>query len=124
MTAPLNFFDWLEDTRELQADSFGVDPSELEGDEFAEYVRNNVLAAQVELGEFIQELPWKPWKSFNGRPVADAPRDRAVEELADVLHFIANLFVALRVSGRELTRVYQAKQQVNRDRMAAKEESR
>lgn len=121
MTAPLNFFDWLYDTRELQVEAFGVNPGLLEGGEFAEYIRWNTLAAQVELSEFVQELEWKPWRDGNGRPSPEA-RERAVEELVDVLHFIANLLVANRVSGHELTRAYRAKQQVNRERQAGQAE--
>lgn len=121
MTEPLNFFDWLYDTHALQVEAFGVNPSTLENNDFAEYIRWNVLAAQVELSEFVQELEWKPWRHDNGRP-DDEARARAVEELVDVLHFVANLLVALRVGGRELTRAYQAKQQTNRDRQAAQAE--
>lgn len=115
----MNFAEWLASTRELQTDSFGTDPSTLGGGDFAEYVRWNVLAAQVELSEFIQELEWKPWRDGNGRPDPLA-RERAVEELVDVQHFIANLYVALGVSGPELVNAYRRKQQINRNRQAGR----
>lgn len=118
----MTFDEWLLHTQRLQTLSFRVDPAVLEGDAFTDYVRHNVLAAQVELGEFIQELPWKPWKLDTGRPNAEA-RARAVEELVDVLHFIANLLVVLRVPADELERVYGHKQGVNRKRQQTLKEA-
>jgi dimeric dUTPase (all-alpha-NTP-PPase superfamily) len=113
----MTFEEWLASTRLLQIQSFGSDPSILCNNDFAEYIRWNVLAAQVELAEFIQETEWKPWKDGNGRPGVEG-RERAVEELVDVMHFVANLLVALNVTGPELADVYRGKQQVNRERQA------
>lgn len=113
----LTFGELLESTRDLQTQSFGADPSELDGDEFAEYIRNMTLAAQVELSEFIQELPWKPWRAPNTRP-DEIARERAVEELIDVVHFLANLFVALNVDASEIRESYEAKRAENVRRQA------
>ena len=111
------FDEWLLSTRVLQRQSFGSDPALLEGKELAEYIRWNVLAAIDELMEMLHEVDWKPWtvtedgfrnrEAFNGEGV-------------DVLHFVANLLVAGRCSDDELTRLYEAKQQKNRERMASK----
>lgn len=112
------FGTWLESTRVLQQDTFDTDPAALEGDAFADYVTWNGMAATVELAELLQHLPWKPWVRDRGRPGAKS-RDRAVEELVDLVHFVGNLAVALRVTDQELNERYLAKQWENRDRQRA-----
>jgi hypothetical protein len=116
----VNVYQLLNLAGELQVAATGGRPEDLEGEAFAKYVRDMVLGAQVELGEFIQELPWKPWKNDAGRPDADA-RERAVEELIDVLHFVLNLALAMRIDGDELIGAYTLKHQVNMRRMAARD---
>lgn len=111
------FGDWLLSTRALQRDGFGADAIEMSDEDWADYVLWNYAAATVELGEFLQELPWKPWKPNRGRPDAHA-RERAVVELVDVLHFVGNILVALEVTDDELSEAYEAKQRENRARLA------
>lgn len=111
------FEDWLETTRELQIKSFGTDPATLEGADLAEYIRWNCLAAIDELMEMLHEVDWKPWTVTND---GFRNRDAFKGEGVDVLHFVANLLVAARTSDEELSTLYRAKQQKNRDRMASK----
>lgn len=56
------------------------------------YIRELVLATHIELDEFINELPWKPWKPIESQPFN---LECATEELADVFIFAFNLWVAL-----------------------------
>lgn len=111
------FDEWLLSTRVLQRQSFGRDPAMLEGAELAEYVRWNTLAAHAELTEALEEVDWKPWTVTED---GFRNRDAFVVELVDVMHFVANMLVAAKCSDAELTRIYEAKQQKNRDRMASK----
>ncbi len=111
------FGSWLMRTARLQRESYATDPEALEGDEFAEFLRFNALAAYVELGEALQHIPWKPWAKRRGRPVQQDRRD-IIEEYVDVLHFIGNMLVALRVTDHELSTEYERKMSVNRKRMA------
>ena len=106
----MTFGDWLSETLALQRGSFGTDPPTLEGVERAEYVRWNVLAAVDELTEFLNEVQWKPWAKAQG---AIFDRSAAVEELVDVMHFIANLLCTLGVDGDELSARYLEKMGVN-----------
>lgn len=111
------FQEWLLSTRVLQRQSFGKDPALLEGEELAQYIRWNCLAAIDELMEMLHEVDWKPWTVTNdGIRNAQAFKGEGV----DVLHFVANLLVAGRTTDEELTQLYLAKQQKNRDRMASK----
>ena len=111
------FQEWLLSTRVLQRQSFGKDPALLEGAELADYIRWNQLAAVDELMEALHEVDWKPWTVTND---GFRNRDAFVGELVDVLHFVANQLVAARCSDEELTQLYLAKQQKNRERMASK----
>jgi hypothetical protein len=110
------FEDWVVKTRLLQVDAYGSDPELLDGKEFADFVMWNVLAAEDELHEMLAEIPWKPWSTRRERPDQDA-RDRAVNEIVDVMHFLGNLLVALHATGDELTKRYEEKMTVNYRRM-------
>lgn len=110
------FNEWLMSTRVLQRQSFGADPANLEGEELVEYLRWNALACTDEQHEALAEVHWKPWgKAEPGFK----NRDAFVDELVDVLHFVANQLVAARCSDKELTQRYEAKQAKNRARMAS-----
>jgi hypothetical protein len=60
----------------------------------------------------FREFSWKPWS--RGLPFVN--RRRVIEEVVDVLHFLANVLVALGVTDDELEDEYRAKQEVNRQR--------
>ncbi len=111
---------WLDSTRTLQRDAFGFDWDGIHAEgnypsELAKSVQANVTSLTAEIGEFLQEVPWKPWT--NPLPkLAPEARARAVGELIDVGHFLANLLVALGVTDDEWETRYQAKQGVNRQR--------
>jgi hypothetical protein len=107
---------WLESTEELQKKSYNNSPRELTGEEQAEYIRWNVLAAVDELMEFLHEVAWKPW-AVGEKGVRN--RDAALGELVDVGHFLANLALTVGATDAEWEERYQAKQQKNRDRMAS-----
>src|SRR5690606_37354927 len=78
--------------RQLQVDSFGVDPLKLTGDERAEFIRWNALALTDEIHEMLGEVGWKPWATAR-----HVNHDLAVKELVDAWHFFMNLL--LTVSG-------------------------
>lgn len=104
---------WLASTRRLQEETYGQ-RFDVEGrpDEFADSIIENFAALVVELGEFMNEVGWKPWAAPRGW----SNRDAAVGELVDVAHFLANLLVRLDVTDDEWEQRYRAKQDVNRQR--------
>ena len=116
------FTQWLETTALLQIIAYGRDPRDLVEDdghgqlteEGAEFFRWNVLAAQAELVELLNEAGWKPWatsRHFN--------REQIIGEAVDALHFIANLLRMTGCTGHELSARYRGKQLVNLDRQIA-----
>lgn len=73
----------------LQIDSFGKDPTRLNPDDRAEFIRWNTLALEDELHEALNEVGWKPWATNRG---IDHPM--FVKELTDAWHFFMNLLLA------------------------------
>jgi dimeric dUTPase (all-alpha-NTP-PPase superfamily) len=117
------FGDWLKETRALQVESYGTDPVDLEGEDLAVFLRWNFLAAHTELSEALAELPWKPWSQKHKERLEDSrgltewdARDRAVDEIVDVLHFIANILVALDIDDEDINNGYINKMHINAQR--------
>lgn len=108
------FSGWLHATKVLQEEKYG-NISNLRGDAYGDNVRQNVVGAIEELGEYLKEADWKPWKP---RPqfASDDFRARRREELVDVLHFVANLCVIEGLDDRVLSDIYLEKLAFNRAR--------
>jgi len=65
----------------------------------------------VETGEYLQETPWKPWKKQQ-----ELHRDKAVVELADMLHFWINLCLSHDITAKEIFNAYMIKNRINHER--------
>ena len=109
---------WLEKTKQLQTEVYGIDYSKLLDDSpeslnaLIEYLRWNMLAIDDELAEVRKAISWKPWQ--HDEPYAD--RKEIVKECVDVLHFVANILCAAGATDEELDTEYLAKMQKNADR--------
>jgi hypothetical protein len=112
MTA--NLWNWLASTRTLQTEVYGIDLSNLCGDELADYISENALGLTDELHEALAEVRWKTWATNRGT----LDRERFVSELVDAGHFLANLLVAVNVTDAEWQSRYREKQERNRQRQA------
>lgn len=88
-----------------------VDPSDEEA--VSAYIRDVVLCATDELHEVLGEVNWKPWK--NNRGIKDMANYR--EEMADVLHFILDLYLAAGLTGKDIVLDYMAKHYENMNRV-------
>lgn len=109
------FGGWLDITKRLQRERYGVEIDQLRGEDYAGAVMMNVTASVAELGEYLQETQWKPWKKTVDAPDRERRAER-VEELVDVLHFVANLLALEGVDDAELSAVYLDKVNKNRTR--------
>lgn len=108
------FGSWLDETQRLQLEAYHHDLQAFVGDDRADAVMMNILAATDELHEALQEVDWKPWLTVGRGAWHD--RDAFVGELVDVLHFVANLLVLAGCDDLELSRRYAAKMSLNRRR--------
>lgn len=77
-------------------------------------IRTYVLALFVELGEFLQELDWKPWKTKGAISAG-----KVADEFADILAFLGVVLVQLEhlgISEDMLANAYREKSIVNVER--------
>ena len=102
----------LNAQRELQIEAYGKDPTLLNGDERADFIRWNMLALNNEiLGEALDETGWKPWatsrhinqQAFHG-------------EMVDGWHFFMNLMLVSGMTADDLERGYYLKRAKNAKR--------
>lgn len=110
----------LETMLEMQRDverAWGRLPDPADREAISRYVREVILCATDELHEVLAEVHWKPWKTPSG--IKDMPAYR--EELADVMHFILDLYLAAGLSGEDIYQDYMAKHNKNMDRTKSKE---
>ena len=107
---------WLEETEALQKEYFNADPRSFRGEERAEYIRTNILAAVAELIEMLDEVTWKPWSSEE--PGVIKSKESFISESVDVGHFVANALLAGGATDSEYWSSYNSKMQRNRDRMS------
>lgn len=89
-----------------------VDPNDPE--QVSAYIRDVILCATDELHEVLAEVNWKPWKASRG--IKDIINYR--EEMADVLHFILDLYLAGGLTGRDIMLDYMTKHYENVNRVS------
>lgn len=81
-------------------------------EQLAAYIKEYSLHLMVELGEMLKELPhFKPWKKY---PEPDY--SKVYEEFADVVHFFANIAIALGLSSDRILEMYMDKHNINEER--------
>lgn len=83
----------------------------------SQYIREVVLCLEDELHEALEHVHWKPWKTSRG--FKDLYKYR--EELADVLHFVLDLYIAAGMDGKDIYQDYLAKNHENVRRRSSEE---
>lgn len=104
----------LDAQEALQRDSFKLLPTQLAGDERADFALWNAYALIDEIGEAMDELRWKPWLTSGRGSWVD--RDAFVGELVDAFHFMMNLLLTANCTAAEFEARYFAKREVNAKR--------
>lgn len=97
--------------RELQAEAYGKDPTELEGDERLQFAKDMHIALTDELHEALGEIGWKPWATSK-----HFEEDAYKAELVDAWHFFMNLMLVARMTPEDLFQGYTKKRQRNIER--------
>lgn len=101
----------LDRQRELQKKHYGVDVTQFNEEQRAQYIRDMSLALTDELHEALNESGWKPWATSR-----HLNRQAYLGELIDVLHFWCNLVLITNASQEELVNMYFAKADKNAKR--------
>lgn len=86
-------------------------------------LRTYVLATIVELAEFVQTLPWKPWRTS----VKVIDDKKVLDEFADILAFIGVLITILNNMGYspdQITDAYILKEHININRFIENNEEK
>lgn len=105
----------LDTMLDLQRDverGWGRLPDPEDAEAVSTYLREVILCATDELHEVLAEVHWKPWKQPRG--IKDVAAYR--EEVADVMHFILDLYLAAGLTGEDIYQDYVAKHNINIDR--------
>lgn len=97
---------WLESTRTLQREVYGIDLDHMTVEDRAMWIKENVLAAVDELTEILHEISWKFWAHDD----TFVNRDGVLKEAVDLAHFLGNIVASLGVTDAEWERAYQTKQ--------------
>lgn len=95
--------------------AWGRLPDICDDDAVSSYIREVILCIEDELHEVLAEVHWKPWKISRGIKNIAAYR----EEMADVLHFILDLYLVAGLDGYDIAEDYLAKHDKNMDRVSS-----
>lgn len=71
-------------------------------------LKNQLLALFSEIGEALQEVPWKPWKQNQNFNVS-----KFRMELIDVFHFLINLFLYSGMDSNDVIKLFKLKNKIN-----------
>ena len=92
-------------------------PNPEDTESVSRYIREVALCLEDELHEALEHVHWKPWKTSRG--FKDLSKYR--EELADVLHFVLDLYIAAGMDGKDIYQDYLAKHKENVRRRSSEE---
>jgi hypothetical protein len=79
-----------------------------------EHIRNLALAQTVEVSEFLEWLPYKPWRKVEDQTF-NVPE--AALELVDQFFFMADMWLALGLSPEMFEQAFEHKLEENLDRI-------
>lgn len=110
--SPVAALDTMLDLQREVESKWGRLPDPHDDEAISTYLREVILCATDELHEVLAEVNWKPWKKPRG--IKDVAAYR--EEVADVMHFILDLYLAAGLTGEDIYQDYVAKHNINIDR--------
>jgi dimeric dUTPase (all-alpha-NTP-PPase superfamily) len=80
------------------------------GDTKDQRLKENALALMMEANEVMNELAWKPWKTYDASYLDE---ERLKYELADCIIFILNMYNEIDCSAEEICEIIHKKQDIN-----------
>lgn len=64
--------------------------------------RIEIAGLHSEIGEFLNELPWRPWRNADKRPITQEDRDKAQKELGDIFGTIIRVAMHVGYTGYDI----------------------
>jgi hypothetical protein len=64
--------------------------------------RIEISALHTEIGEFQNELPWRPWRQADQRPITEKDRERALKELGDIFGTAIRIAMHVGYTGEDI----------------------
>lgn len=95
---------------------FGNDLLTMSIEERVAFIKEHVVYMNNEVAEMLEELPYfKPWKDYSqmSTPEKALAMQKAKKEYIDVLHFVANIGVALHLNEDDIMNMYMNKNKEN-----------
>lgn len=94
--------------QDAQRVAYGVHVEKMTGLEVIQYVHWNILAAQAEIVEMLDELPWKSW-SKNFGDMSSVNPAAVASEAADLMCFVTNVLLAVGVTAEQFQAAWASK---------------
>ena len=110
-------FDVLLNLQSKIESQWGRLPDPENPENVSQYIREVALCLEDELHEALAHVHWKPWKISRGFK----DRSKYRTEVADVLHFVLDLYLAAGLNGSDIYADYLAKHQENLKRCSSPE---
>ncbi len=102
-------FDVLLDLQRKIESQWGRLPDPENPENVSQYIREIALCLEDELHEALAHVHWKPWKT----PRGFKDREKYRTELADVLHFVLDMYLAAGLTGDDIYADYLTKHREN-----------
>lgn len=93
---------------------FGHDRENKTAHQKMAYINHLVLGAQIELAEFLQEMPWKPWRTMEQQ---NKNYSAAAEELIDSMIFLLDIAYQMGLSSSQISHLICKKLNINLARL-------
>ena len=115
----MNEIQSLLDTQESFQNELGIDFRSMDEKDIAKYIKDQIYWSTEELHEMGREIPHiKDWKDYSSlSPIEKLEMsNRAREEYIDLIHFVANIGIALGLTGKQIMEMYYKKHKINQER--------
>ena len=116
MSKELTFKDIYDQIAAYQI-KMGFDPQKYGNERRMQVLRDYSVALMMEQAEFLDEVSWKPWRTFESQKPEPNKRKLALEWI-DMLFFIIDQALTLEITSEELESAFITKMNANLKRIS------
>lgn len=96
----------------------GFDPSKYSPERRMQVLRDYSVALMMEQAEVLEEVSWKPWRTYESQKPNPNMRKLALEWV-DMLFFLVDQGLTLGLTSEELENAFKTKLEANKQRIAS-----